>query len=77
MRLDGIEVKVSLDNSSGLDTIGALELTEQGNERDIYFLEDSTVGTSLPLFNQGVVLRIRRIDDGADDSTVKLRPCRR
>jgi hypothetical protein len=31
----------------------------------------------LPLFHQGIVLRVRQIDGDADDSTVKLRPCRR
>jgi hypothetical protein len=41
------------------------------------FLEDVTVGHDLPLLHYGIVLRVREVSDGDDDSTVKLRPSRR
>jgi hypothetical protein len=72
----GVEIKVSFDQqvASALDALG---LDGDGEPRRIGFLEDTTVGVALPLFHQGIVLRVRQIDDDDDDATVKLRPCRR
>jgi hypothetical protein len=74
----GVEIKVSFDQqvTRALDELG---LNGQGEPRRIGFLEDTTVGVALPLFHQGIVLRVRQIDDDDDDddATVKLRPCRR
>jgi hypothetical protein len=72
----GVEIKVSFDQqvARALDALG---LDGHGEPRRIGFLEDTTVGVALPLFHQGIVLRVRRIDDDDDDATVKLRPCRR
>jgi hypothetical protein len=73
----GVEIKVSFDQqvARALDELG---LDGHGEPRRIGFLEDTTVGVALPLFHQGIVLRVRQIDDDDDDdATVKLRPCRR
>jgi hypothetical protein len=72
----GVEIKVSFDQqvAMALDELG---LDGHGEPRRIGFLEDTTVGVVLPLFHQGIVLRVRQIDDDDDDATVKLRPCRR
>jgi hypothetical protein len=75
MRLDGVEIKVSLAGSRVDDALDMLGLGD-GQPRSISFLEDATVGVELPLLGQGIVLRVRRTGD-EEDSTVKLRPCRR
>jgi len=77
MRLDGVEIKVSLGRPQVARALDALGLGENGERRNIAFLEDNTVGMALPLFHQGIVLRVRQIDGERGDSTVKLRPCRR
>ena len=77
MRLDGVEIKVSLSDRQVARALEVLELGGNGQPRRIGFIEDTTVGVELPLFHQGVVLRVRQVEDGDDDSTVKLRPCRR
>jgi len=77
MRLNGVEIKVSLSDRQVAKALEALELGGNGQPRRIGFIEDTTVGVELPLFHQGIVLRVRQIEDGDDDSTVKLRPCRR
>jgi hypothetical protein len=79
MRLNGVEIKVSLAESEVEKAVRALHLDEDGKHRSIGFIEDNTVGASLPLFRQGIVLRVRQMEDEGDDeddSTVKLRPCR-
>jgi hypothetical protein len=72
----GVEIKVSFDQevARALDRLG---VAGHGQPRRIGFLEDTTVGVALPLFHQGIVLRVREIDDDDDDTTAKLRPCRR
>jgi hypothetical protein len=77
MRLNGVEIKVSLGRRQVARALDALGLGGNGERRSIGFLEDSTVGIVLPLFHQGIVLRVRQVDGEHDDSTVKLRPCRR
>ena len=77
MRLDGVEIKVSIAGTEVPSALDALGIGDDGQRRGIGFIEDSTVGVELPLFHHGVVLRVREIDDDEDDSTVKLRPCRR
>jgi hypothetical protein len=72
----GVEIKVSFDRQVP-STLVKLGLDDQGESRRIGFLEDTTVGLTLPLFQQGIVLRVRQIEDDDDDATVKLRPCRR
>jgi hypothetical protein len=77
MRLNGVEIKVSLSDRQVARALKVLELGGNGQPRRIGFIEDTTVGVELPLFQQGVVLRVRQTDGEDDDSTVKLRPCRR
>ena len=70
-----VEIKVNLARSVA-DALTALGL-DGGSERQIWFLEDLTPGLvpALPLLAAGVVLRLR--SGGSDESTIKLRPCRR
>jgi hypothetical protein len=77
MGLNGVEIKVSLGRRQVARALDALGLGGNGERRSIGFLEDTTVGLVLPLFHQGIVLRVRHVEGGRDDSTVKLRPCRR
>ncbi|MBS1695302.1 MAG: hypothetical protein JST91_24110 [Actinobacteria bacterium] len=75
-----IEVKVNIAGNVG-SALSALKLGE-GEAREVWFLDDLTDGLSpaLPLLSAGIVLRLRRKGSGAkakEDSTVKLRPCRR
>jgi hypothetical protein len=77
MRLDGVEIKVSLGKGQVARALKELKLGGSPPRRSIGFIEDTTVGAGLPLFRHGVVLRVREIPDEDDDSTVKLRPCRR
>jgi hypothetical protein len=78
MRLDGVEIKFSLAGSRVDEALNALGLDDGGGRpRGISFLEDATVGVDLPLLRQGIVLRVRQTAGEDDDSTVKLRPCRR
>jgi hypothetical protein len=70
-----VEIKVNVA-APVQDALAVLHL-EDGSERRIWFLEDVTPGLdpALPLLSAGVVLRVR--SGKSDDSTVKLRPCRR
>jgi len=77
MRLNGVEIKVSLSDRQVARALEVLELGGNGQPRRIGFVEDTTVGVELPMFRQGVVLRVRQTEDEDDDATVKLRPCRR
>jgi hypothetical protein len=72
-----VEIKVNVAGAVPA-AIGLLSLDE-GEPREIYFVEDLTPGLSsaFPLLAAGVVLRLRVEADGSGDSTVKLRPCRR
>lgn len=70
-----IDVKVTISNGVPL-ALEALGLRDGGEARKVAFLEDTTVGTDLPLFEEGLVLRVRQSGDGEVESTVKLRPCR-
>jgi hypothetical protein len=70
-----VEIKVNVAGPAA-DALSLLALGE-GSKRRIWFLEDLTpgLGTPLPLLSAGVLLRLR--SGKSDDSTVKLRPCRR
>jgi hypothetical protein len=78
MRLDGVEIKVTLEGAQTRSAVRALHLPDRP-QWQIYFCEDAPAGTSpgTPLLDLGVILRARRKPDGQDDTTVKLRPCRR
>jgi hypothetical protein len=69
-----VEIKVNVAGQVP-DALAALDLGG-GTDRRIWFLEDLTPGVpSLPLYSAGVVLRLR--SGNSEESTVKLRPCRR
>lgn len=75
-RSQSIEMKVNVTG----DVDQALRLLdlEQGQRRQVWFLDDLTEGVDpLPLLHSGIVLRLRRRSETKADSTVKLRPCRR
>ncbi|MBB5640770.1 hypothetical protein [Cryobacterium roopkundense] len=80
LRLDGVEIKVSVgsDQIASAESFFALALHEP-KRRTIYFCDSpATPDTpALPLFRQGVIIRLRKNKGGADDVTVKLRPCHR
>jgi hypothetical protein len=78
MRLDGIEIKVTIGAEQVQAARQALALSgDDGRRRRIYFCEDTAAAdgsTALPLLDHGVILRLRANKGSADDSTVKLRP---
>ena len=74
---DAIEIKVNIggDVEHALTVLGL----NGGKQREVWFLDDLTEGARppLPLMNAGIILRLRQRENGKEDSTVKLRPCRR
>jgi hypothetical protein len=78
MRLDGVEVKVSLDRDQTAEAVGALDLAD-GTPWKIFFVEDITTGlcSAMPLLDQYLIVRARQKTKGKDDVTVKFRPGRR
>ena len=70
-----VEIKMNVAGPTEA-ALAALGL-DGGSERLTWFLEDLTPGLepALPLLCAGVILRVR--SGKSDDSTVKLRPCRR
>lgn len=72
-----VEIKATVAGAvpAGLDALGIAG----GSRRDIWFLEDLTPGlpSVTPMLAAGIIFRLRADDDSDDDSTVKLRPCRR
>ena len=79
MRLDGVEIKATIAGDATPAAIRALGLPPGRPPWEIFFCEDVTDGLSAatPLLDAGVVLRARAKPGGKDDTTVKLRPCRR
>jgi hypothetical protein len=66
-----VEMKITARAKDEDEVLEALEQAHVEPEaRDVYFFDT----TDLALFEAGIVLRARLIHDGADDSTVKLRP---
>jgi hypothetical protein len=78
-RLDDVEIKITLDKPQIDRALQELGLPDDRPTWQIHFCEDVTAsaGAGTPLFDLGLVLRARRKPDEPDDSTVKLRPCRR
>jgi ribosomal protein S7 len=76
MRLDGVEVKVTLEKDQLKQAMDVLELDDESS-LTIWFYDDLTIGQQLPLLGAGVIVRVRAKSDGGGDCTVKLRPCRR
>jgi hypothetical protein len=77
--VEWVELKVTLGGTQVDDGLRNLELDPDGaaaERREIYFCEQVAPPTDpmvLPLFARGIILRIRKIQDGPDDSTLKLR----
>jgi hypothetical protein len=78
MRLDGVEIKVSLDGDQTEHAVQVLDLAEPARWK-IYFVEDVTagLGEATPLLEHQLILRARQKSKGKDDVTVKFRPGRR
>jgi hypothetical protein len=79
-RLDAVHIKVTLGAGQVDPAIGMLGLSASGLARLLYFCEqpvDNDQPCELALANSGVILRLRQITGHADQSMVKLRPCRR
>jgi len=79
MRLDGIEIKVTVAGDQTPAALATLGLAPDRPTWQIYFCEDVTEGlaAATPLLDAGVILRARDRPGAKDDTTVKLRPCRR
>ena len=78
MRLDGVEVKVSVDRDQTPRAVGLLGLADAVPWR-VFFVEDVTAGidSATPLLDQHLIIRAREKTKGKDDVTVKFRPGRR
>jgi hypothetical protein len=79
VRLDGVEVKVSLDGDQTAAAVRVLDLAD-GAAWKIFFAEDVTTGlcSATPLLDQHLIVRARQKTSGKkDDVTVKFRPGRR
>jgi hypothetical protein len=78
MRLDGVEIKVSLDSEQTAEAVRTLDLADITPWR-ISFVEDVTSGlcSATPLLDQHLIVRAREKTKGKDDVTVKFRPGRR
>ena len=78
MRLDGVEVKVSLDSDQTAAAVQVLDLAD-GAPWKIFFVEDVTTRlcSATPLLDQHLIVRAREKSSGKDDATVKFRPARR
>ena len=66
-----VEIKVTIRENQELLATRALNLSEEkAQRREIYFFDTP----SLALFEAGIILRARIVEDDPDDSTVKIRP---
>ena len=79
LRLDDVEIKITLDKPQIDRAMRELGLSDDRPRWLIHFCEDVTAaaGAGTPLFDLGLVLRARGKPGEPDDTTVKLRPCRR
>ena len=71
MEVEAIELKVTISEQREDAAADAFELDPKKGERRRIFFFDTL---ALSLFRKGVVLRAREVKNGADDSTVKIRP---
>jgi len=78
MRLDSVEIKVTLSGDQVARAVSEFGLPDDRPEWAIYFGEDVTreISPDLPMLGSGIVFRIREKADRTD-ATVKLRPCHR
>jgi hypothetical protein len=75
---DGVEIKFSFSGDRGRAVVDSFELREESAEtlRIFFFdaLDRDPDQPRLRLLRAGVILRLRRVVDGPDNSTLKLRP---
>jgi hypothetical protein len=75
--VENVEIKVTFGAEQVPRATSAFGLRPaDAEEREIWFCEylDGQAGpTGLPLLGQGIILRLRRKRDGADDATMKVR----
>ena len=77
--VESVELKVTLAETqvdNALDKLGLDPNSAIAEPREIYFCErvgPPSKPMPLPLLARGIILRIRKIQDGPDDATVKLR----
>ncbi|WP_265567697.1 hypothetical protein, partial [Streptomyces hygroscopicus] len=79
-RLDSIEIKVTFSDAGAAAAIRALAPDHGGARRLVYFCEAlarSRGPGELPLWDAGVILRLRAGGGRGGDVTARLRPCRR
>jgi hypothetical protein len=71
MRLDGIEIKVTIDGDQVSAAIDKWLPDDDGERRRLYFVEERVDGapTALPLFNDHVILRVRQIERSSGTSS--------
>lgn len=79
MRLDSVEIKVTLPSAQAGPAVEAFGLGAGGRRWEVSFCEDVARGTApaTPLLDTGVVLRARHKGGAKADTTIKLRPGRR
>ena len=67
----GVEIKMTVRGDQEMKAVRLFRLDRSlAEERSIYFFD----ARKLTLFDNGLILRARQLKDGADDSTVKMRP---
>jgi len=75
--VDGVEIKVTLGAETVDDGLAAFALdADAAEQRRIWFCEHVTGGgppRALPLLGRGLILRVRKRKDHADDATLKVR----
>jgi hypothetical protein len=68
---NGVEFKITIAQNQAATVLELLHLSPDKAKREHIRFYDTP---QLALYNRGVVLRTRKVHNGADDSTVKLRP---
>jgi hypothetical protein len=70
-QLTGVEIKMTVRGDQEMRAVRLFNLDgSTAEKRSIYFFDSR----KLTLFDSGLILRARQLKDGADDSTVKMRP---
>lgn len=77
-RLDVVHLKITLIGPDVDQALRMFHLTGRDARRSrIYFCELASYAGRLPLLDAGLILRLCAHDQGRNDTTVTLRPCRR
>jgi hypothetical protein len=74
-RVDAVEIKCTLSGTALQPAMAAYGLRDPDREREIWFFDSIDAAQDHPrLLQAGIILRLRRENDGSGESTVKLRP---